>query len=160
MTRKVFLNSKDNQFLEIFFSHPILGRTFCQGNRRGVFGGIFFFLSWFVLWIKYFSFYKVSCFYWINLRKIIYLENDIVWNYPCVTSWHIFFFFLPENRFYTTYIVWCEYTSALRLSYNDWQWRICACVYILVILTPKTDFAPLYMLWHHLYEGVSVNYRT
>lgn len=70
--------------LWFFFSHPILGRTFCLVNGGGylffflvcTLNKIFFFLQRFVVSLN-------------KPEKIIYLENNIVWNYSGVTLWHL-----------------------------------------------------------------------
>ncbi len=81
-----FLNWKDNWFV-VNFSHPILGRTFLSEERNLGCSEVNFYLLWFVLQIKYFPFYKLLCFYWLDItQKIIYLENNNVWNYMHVWS--------------------------------------------------------------------------
>lgn len=84
----------------MIFSHPILGRTFLlTGKERGGSLEVIFCLLWFVLWIKYFPFYKCLCFHWIHItEKIIYLENNIVWNYMHVSQWPCFKILVHNNN--------------------------------------------------------------
>lgn len=78
MTRKVFLNSKDNQFVVIFFLTPYWGEHFVRGTRGGYLAVYFFFPVMVCTLNKIFFFLQSLVLLLNKPEKIIYLENNIV----------------------------------------------------------------------------------